>query len=515
MNLEIVKKTELASVYRIKDLLARETLPKESKTQLKRYLKQHKKGDTFDVTYNRSIKNFGRLRASPEGLQTIQRNCRCYISAHYYHDVDIVNCAPTILLHLFQKFKLSSPTLEAYVQDRSKILEEHKVTKQDVISMLFSKRVWTKDPFFIEMHKDTYERLIPILQKDEFFGKIWAIVKKSQKKDYKDNKEGSFLSQSIYYLEDQVLMHMENFLDKHRWVTDVLCSDGLQVCRQPLVTLEQSLLDECSEYVFEQCGIRIAIKEKPMTVDADFIEEHGLDMEDLGEDDPLAGELPSGEKELLFLQPIFPELPHLDELARLAISEGSDGAIARFVTMYWRHDFFVDDKHWYYFQDHIWKKDTSGHHLVNILMNELYDLFDERCQWRKGADGVTQCLKSLKITLNSTKDCRNIRDACRTLFAMKDTETFLKSLNSNLHLMAFKNGVYDFKKDEFRKGRASDYISMQIQYDYKPFNDKDEISVELRDILSRILPDEDLLTYVLTLLSSCLNGSTLEEMPMF
>src|SRR5690606_13202935 len=117
--------------------------------------------------------------------------------------------------------------------------------------------------------------------KDSKYEKVWDYVKKSRKAEIKDNKEGSFVSHVIYIMEDSVLNVMHQYFERERWCPDVFVFDGLQVRKRPLETMEQSILDSCSEYVFQKTGIRVKIVEKPMTPDPEFLQKHELLDEDI------------------------------------------------------------------------------------------------------------------------------------------------------------------------------------------------------------------------------------------
>jgi phage/plasmid-associated DNA primase len=62
--------------------------------------------------------------------------------------------------------------------------------------------------------------------------------------------------------------------------------------------------------------------------------------------------------------------------------------------------------------------------------------------------------------------------------------------DQDMNLLAFTNGVYDFKKMEFRQGRPSDMIKTSCRYDY---SDNYVNKKNLIDTLSNIFPNNDIL----------------------
>ncbi|KAJ3073933.1 hypothetical protein HK102_005911 [Quaeritorhiza haematococci] len=89
----------------------------------------------------------------------------------------------------------------------------------------------------------------------------------------------------------------------------------------------------------------------------------------------------------------------------------------------------------------------------------------------------------------------------------------VKNLDKNKNLLAFDNGVYDLDKGEFREGKAEDYISKSVGYDFVP-GCKDH-RAELDDFFAKLFPDDELRDYVLRYLASCLSGNTRDQMTFF
>ena len=63
-------------------------------------------------------------------------------------------------------------------------------------------------------------------------------------------------------------------------------------------------------------------------------------------------------------------------------------------------------------------------------------------------------------------------------------------------LLGFKNGVYDFESDEFRKGLPEDYISLNTKIDYVKLDRNNEkhvkIMEEIDDFMAKLFPDAKL-----------------------
>jgi len=55
---------------------------------------------------------------------------------------------------------------------------------------------------------------------------------------------------------------------------------------------------------------------------------------------------------------------------------------------------------------------------------------------------------------------QRVMKECQEVFR---NDNFFDKLNANLHLVAFKNGVYDFKNDCFRDGKPEDFLLECVQ----------------------------------------------------
>ena len=76
------------------------------------------------INYSQANPGLGRLIARDPSLQTIPRTVRHTIAAAFYYDIDIVNCAPTLLSQYCIKHDIPTPTLASYVSQREAQLAE-------------------------------------------------------------------------------------------------------------------------------------------------------------------------------------------------------------------------------------------------------------------------------------------------------------------------------------------------------------------------------------------------------
>ena len=111
-------------------------------------------------------------------------------------------------------------------------------------------------------------------------------------------------------------------------------------------------------------------------------------------------------------------------------------------------------------------------------------------------------------------------------------EEFRDKLDSNIYLYGCRNGVLELRATTtenpkehviFRPGRPEDFISFRAGHNppkceamnYVPFNELNAEQLEqlafVKDFFSKIFPDPELRTYVLRVLTSCLEGTNREQ----
>ena len=175
---------------------------------------------------------------------------------------------------------------------------------------------------------------------------------------------------------------------------------------------------------------------------------------------------------------------------------------------------------WYVFKNHRWESD-KGITLRLAISTEVYNLFDkkrdeimnEMSHYEQTDDRYdslkkkTGSISSLLIKLKKTNDKNNIMREAKELFY--DGE-FDKNIDANKYLLCFKNGVVDFRQNEFRDGRPEDYITKTTGNSYVEYNENDQnmkkIGDEILSFMEKLFPIADLNKYMWDHLASCLIG---------
>jgi len=171
----------------------------------------------------------------------------------------------------------------------------------------------------------------------------------------------------------------------------------------------------------------------------------------------------------------------------------------------------IKNKEWYQFKNHIWRSIDSGVDLrARISCNEgiiikqlikkkreiqnqlaLAEEADDRKILEKKLTHITTLVKRCK----STPFKNHVMIECQEIFY---NDQFDKLLNMDPYLVAFQNGIYDFKSTIFRDGNPEDYLSNSIPLDYFDYGTIDHPKVmQVDDFFQKVFPDPDIREYFL------------------
>lgn len=108
--------------------------------------------------------------------------------------------------------------------------------------------------------------------------------------------------------------------------------------------------------------------------------------------------------------------------------------------------------------------------------------------------------KKIKTLEKLVKSCKaygfkqSVMKECQEVFR---DDGFSARLNTNPYVVAFKNGIFDFKNGScFRAGKPEDYLSESLPIDYHDYGSVDHPEVmEVTSFFRKVLPDDDVRTY--------------------
>ncbi|KAJ3027110.1 hypothetical protein HDV00_011395 [Rhizophlyctis rosea] len=503
----ITTRYEHAHVSRLVQLQKCANLDSTVHEQIKSYLRlRHQDTNTFRIEYLFS-------KTSPEcrlyarklvGSQGFQREVRCYVMENLYKDYDLRNCFPELTLQLGKTKNIPQcNALQKYVKDTEQVLKSLKMTKKDFLAALNKSYHKPQNKLLRSIHDFIYDEFVPAFQKDPQFEELWTITKKLKS----HNAAGSFYSKICQYYENQILTEIDNYLGSKGYDTkaSVLIFDGIQTLQRE--GDDPIDLRNLEKHIQMATSFDMTVVEKTMAVDTNWLASLGLQYLTIqGDDEGVVHD------EIKIFRPDLYDDGELDQLAKEAILYRTHDAIARFLFVLWMKEFYYKDGTWWFFANHHWQMDT-GHHFSRRQLMELRKMLDERTEWKSRSQDPELCgmLQKLNSLIGNRTFYKNVTNTAAVYFSMKDFSLFEKKLDCNLHLLCFKNGVYDLDKREFRDGTPSDYCLKQINYKYIEFDPTCEITRGLMEMLAKVLVNKDKRDYLMKELAAALGCHTTDK----
>ena len=294
--------------------------------QLIGYSKLFKKSSKLaSIKYKKSKSTTaGRVYARKSlSLQNIRKPIRHTLAKEFYVDIDVENAHPTILHQICLANKIKCPMLSKYVEKREEVLQcivkkydlkryEGLVSRDDAkdlfISLMYlgSADNWAKQrnvdadrlPKFVSKFSNELTTIADIIYENNshLHSRNSATNDKTEKKtndetevkinDKTDsasktnpasiensifngkNPKARVLSLFVQEYENQILYSMYEYLKENNFIKNniaTLCFDGIMVLKNE--NINDKLLSNLCEYVFDETGLKIVLKIKPMDKD--------------------------------------------------------------------------------------------------------------------------------------------------------------------------------------------------------------------------------------------------------
>lgn len=178
---------------------------------------------------------------------------------------------------------------------------------------------------------------------------------------------------------------------------------------------------------------------------------------------------------------------------------------------------------WYEYKHHGWREIERGYTLFykeipTVLFDEYMKLIQkesQRAQMTSDEREKDICTKNIENLNKISKKLKNtsfVKDKMyKECSGMFYEPHFEEKLDSNPRLIGFENGVYDLENDEFREGRPEDYISLSTGINYIEFDENNPYIEEIMTFMKKVLVNENVREYVLTLFASILDGTNRDE----
>lgn len=209
--------------------------------------------------------------------------------------------------------------------------------------------------------------------------------------------------------------------------------------------------------------------------------------------------------------------------------EGSHNDIARALCELYGDEFVCTSMEsgkrgtWYHFNGNIWRQDEMGASLCEKISTTVFkqykdmekklneekheddgkeedaEVADKQAKYKASMlDAQIKKVKKLQESCKNNTFKNSVMKECTEVFRDRDGE-FLRKLDANTHLIAFRNGVYDLANNKFRQGKPDDYLSGTLPIDYQEYSLADEGVQELLSFFEKVFPDKTVRKYFLDL----------------
>ena len=431
-----ISKTEIFDLDMANELVRNENIGKDELAKLRSYIRRRVRGRYNEISYVLGIKSktsmLGRFVAKGGvGLQMLPHDIRSALAKPYYHDIDMKNAQPTLLLQLAKQKGWEHSALQQYVSKREETLVEIQndlgcnrgEAKARILQLFFGSSYTDGLPTWI------VNSLYPELCKMK--SNIYAANIDFAKKHKKDaNSVMAFILQTI---ERNCLMAMDRALTLKGRSMDVLIHDGGFVRKlEDETEFPQELMRHCEASILKDTGFDIRLEQKP--IETSF--------EPKREDTQL-----------------YPESTIIDDVfaARAFAEWMGDDILLSFGNIY-----TFDNA------TGVWSgEDIALDRKITESANVL--IFHQQTQ------------TGVKIYNYSgvVKNCENMKRKLITILNRNDT-FLMEGRKRSIFKLLFKNGIYDFKTQVFsQKFDRNIVFSNPIDRDFT-----DEISQEDVDFVN-------------------------------
>jgi phage/plasmid-associated DNA primase len=455
---------EKVDIEILEKLICAEGLEENLRNQLKLYYNK-RKNNVISVKYHysKNLLDKGRLYAQGSlSLQNFKKEIRHNLAGKYYYDIDMENCHPRLILQYCKKHNIDHDNLEKYVTEREDILKKickfHKIERDDAKKLVL--RLCYLGNYIIEKFNDEtqeYEESEPQIKLDfltdfqtEFKNiatSICGIEKETyelvKKNDCKKNKKSATLSITAQILEHKCLMGMYDYFTKQGHKVGVLCFDGLMIEKSKNLDKKlKEVLKACEAYVKQKTKYEISLSEKKMDTPLTYVLP---DYSDYVESD-------------------------LDCQKKLFKIEGAEK------FKYCKGNLYIFNEKTGMYETSI---ETLFYYLIknknylNIITKQATEHSPEKVE----SYGESSQLQNRVIQFVKT--------------AAKDPEWLEKTENTSLGYLLFKDGIYNMKTGEFKKG-FNPKIVFHTRVPWKfPQYDKKEIKKARKLSFDKIFENPD------------------------
>ena len=189
---------------------------------------------------------------------------------------------------------------------------------------------------------------------------------------------------------------------------------------------------------------------------------------------------------------------------------------------------------WFHFNGIIWKNCNKGVYLSKLFDTDLYSLFhfwSVKLMRENVANGVkvmrnyyAKCCSDFASFVRNPLKKKMLLSMCaehfywdnhHTLNLTLKSASFEELLDTNKYLIGCRNGVYDLSLGTFRDAKPDDLISLSTKNFYYTYSWNDPCVIEINTFLRKVFPRQEILSYVMKMFASFLDGDIEEQFYIF
>ena len=214
------------------------------------------------------------------------------------------------------------------------------------------------------------------------------------------------------------------------------------------------------------------------------------------------------------------------------LEESTNYDIARMLYVEFNNEFVcssVSGNTWYQFVHPLWTDMEDGIFLRNYISTTVWERYqsildvlkadelaaqeNEDFEEKKRVQSRIKACRKVMRELRSSGTKRSIMNECKDQFYDRE---FAHKLDMDPYIIAFKNGIYDLNRHEFREGRPEDFVSKSLTIDYPVDKLESDDSVhEVYEFMEKLFPDSDLREYVMDQVSDLFVGGNFQKVVNF
>lgn len=218
-----------------------------------------------------------------------------------------------------------------------------------------------------------------------------------------------------------------------------------------------------------------------------------------------------------------------------SIAKNADVDLANLVYNEYKNEFVcIKGKattEWFTFTtgNHVWSQDSSGAIIRNKISGEIRARYEEILtakieEFKQTEDrqvgaqieGQIKSLKGIVARCGNTASIKSIYTAVVDKFVCcVNKDKFEENRNMDKQLIAFQNGVYDFRHFVFRPGKPEDYLTKKLPIEYNEYSPIHPDVCRLMEFFDKVFPDPELQKYFLDQMCQVFVGGNPEKVVYF